>query len=91
MERASAGSRATWAASRPRSVGGSERTQLPADENKDAGREGENPHYYRRDGNRGDERHDANEDEINCQQQHANVFGEVHGVSSEANAFFLHA
>ena len=65
--------------------------QLPADENKDAGREGKNPHYYPGDGNRGDERHDANEDEINCQQQHANVFGEVHGVFSEANPFFLHA
>ncbi len=64
--------------------------QLPADENKDAGREGKNPHNDPRDGNR-DESHDANEDEINCQQQHTDVFGEVHGVSSEANAFFLHA
>ncbi len=70
---------------------GERANQLPADENKDAGREGKNPHYYPGDGNRGDERHDANEDEINCQQQHTDVFGEVHGVSSEANAFFLHA
>ena len=55
--------------------------QLSADENKDAGRERQNSHYHPGDGNRGDERHDANEDEINCQQQHADVFGEVHYVS----------
>jgi hypothetical protein len=53
---------------------------LSADENKDAGREGKNPHYHPGDADRGHERHNANEDEINCQQQHTDVFGKVHGI-----------
>ena len=62
--------------------------QLPADENKDAGRERQNSHYHPGDGDRGDERHDANEDEINCQQQHADVFSEVH-MSLSLNAMSM--
>ncbi len=65
--------------------------QLPADENKDTRRQGKDSHYYRWNGDRGDECNNANKDEINCQQQHSDVFGEVHSVSSEANAFILHA
>lgn len=76
----------------PATVSEQKRTnQLSADENKNAGREGKNPHYYPGNGNRWDKRHDANENEINCQQQHTDVFGEVHGVFSGADALFLHA
>ena len=54
---------------------------LLADENEDSGRERQNAHDYGRNGDTCDERHYANENEVNRQQEQTEIFLEVHDVS----------
>jgi hypothetical protein len=53
---------------------------LSADEDQDACRERQNARHDNRDGDCMEERNDADEDEINCQQEHAEIFCDVYHV-----------
>ena len=65
--------------------------QLPADENKNSSRECQNAHYDGRNGDRWDQRRDANEDEINREQEQTEIFLEVHnGVLVKCSCSILH-
>src|SRR5947199_1900231 len=47
-------------------------------QNQDARRERQNSHYDRRDGNV-KQKSDSGENQVNCPQEHSEIFGDVHG------------
>jgi len=51
---------------------------LSPDKYQDAGRERQNSHYDRRDGNV-KQKSDSGENQVDCQQEHSEIFGDVHG------------
>jgi len=51
---------------------------LSPDKDQDAGRERQNSHYDRRDGNV-KQKSDSGENQVDCQQEHSEIFGDVHG------------
>jgi hypothetical protein len=53
---------------------------LSANENQDACCERQNTRYDNRDGDCMEERNDADDDQIDCQQQHAEIFCDVYHV-----------
>src|SRR5437764_288985 len=57
------------------------RSVLPADENKNTGRQRQNTHHYRWNYDTGHQRHDPDQNEIDCQQQHTEIFRDVYHVS----------
>jgi len=51
---------------------------LSADENENSGRERQNPRHYHGNSDCVDERTDPDEDQVDCQQEHSEIFGDVH-------------
>src|SRR5450631_4306909 len=58
-----------------------EKANLLADENKDSGGECQNSHNHRWNRDAGEEQSKPRENQVNCEQKHADVFGEVHALS----------
>jgi hypothetical protein len=54
---------------------------LSAYENQNAGRECQKPSHYYRDSDCVDERTDSDEDQVDCQQEHSEIFCDSHGCS----------
>jgi hypothetical protein len=63
---------------------------LLANENQNARRQCENSHYDCRDGDV-KEQSDSCENQIDSEQEHSEVFGDVHDFLSEAKRLALHA
>ena len=53
---------------------------LSAYENQNAGRERQNPSHYYWDSNCVDERTDSDENQVDCQQEHSEIFCDSHGL-----------
>ncbi len=56
------------------------RLGLLAEKNENSGRERQNSHDYCRNGDAWNERHEADDDQINRQEQHTEIFGDVYHV-----------
>jgi hypothetical protein len=54
---------------------------LPPNENKNTGCERQNSHHNRWNRDTGHQRHDPDQNEIDCQQEQTEIFLEVHDVS----------
>jgi hypothetical protein len=63
---------------------------LFANENQNAGCQRKDSHDNRRDGDV-EEQSDSDKNQIGCEQEHSEVFGDVHGSVSEAKPKVLHA
>jgi hypothetical protein len=62
---------------------------LSADEDQDAGRERQNAHHHNRDGDCMEEQGDANENEIDREQKHAEILRDVYHVGLSLNAMSI--
>jgi hypothetical protein len=69
--------------------GSSDWSGLSADEDQDAGRERQNARHDNRDSDCMEEQGDANENEIDREQKHAEIFRDVYHVSLSLNAMSI--